>query len=184
MAGTADEVAVASQPIAEVDGHGLGQLTGDSGCDSPAEAPADRADLLAAIRKQVEFYFSDTNLPTDKHLLKQISKGPEGYVSLRMIANFKRVKQLTKDLSVVTEALQPSTVVTLDEAQSCIKRTAPLPAFDVTDITRRTVVVEHLPDKPTIGVCSAACLLYSMAQTCTCLGLSLRFAESSGLPRR
>jgi hypothetical protein len=27
----------------------------------------------------VEFYFSDANLPTDKHLLKQISKDPEGY---------------------------------------------------------------------------------------------------------
>jgi La-related protein 7 len=28
---------------------------------------------------QVEFYFSDANLPTDKHLLKVISKDPEGY---------------------------------------------------------------------------------------------------------
>jgi hypothetical protein len=28
---------------------------------------------------QVEFYFSDANLPTDKHLLKQISRDPEGY---------------------------------------------------------------------------------------------------------
>lgn len=28
---------------------------------------------------QVEFYFSDANLPTDKHLLKQIQKDVEGY---------------------------------------------------------------------------------------------------------
>lgn len=28
---------------------------------------------------QVEFYFSDANLPTDKHLLKQIQKDAEGY---------------------------------------------------------------------------------------------------------
>jgi hypothetical protein len=27
----------------------------------------------------VEFYFSDANLPTDKHLLKQIQKDAEGY---------------------------------------------------------------------------------------------------------
>lgn len=27
----------------------------------------------------MEFYFSDANLPTDKHLLKQIHRDPEGY---------------------------------------------------------------------------------------------------------
>lgn len=35
--------------------------------------------LLSHWLLQVEFYFSDANLPTDKHLLKQISKDPEGY---------------------------------------------------------------------------------------------------------
>jgi hypothetical protein len=31
------------------------------------------------LHVQVEFYFSDANLPTDKHLLKQIQKDAEGY---------------------------------------------------------------------------------------------------------
>lgn len=68
-----------------------------------------------------------------------------------MIANFKRVKALTKDLAVVAEALKGSTLLSLDEEGSRVRRAAPLPTFDVSDITRRTVVVEHLPDKPTIG---------------------------------
>lgn len=68
-----------------------------------------------------------------------------------MIANFKRVKALTKDLAVVAEALEGSELLSLDEGKARVRRCTPLPAFDVTDITRRTVVVEHLPDKPTIG---------------------------------
>lgn len=33
----------------------------------------------ASLSHQVEFYFSDANLPTDKHLLKHIKKDPEGF---------------------------------------------------------------------------------------------------------
>lgn len=68
-----------------------------------------------------------------------------------MIANFKRVKALTKDMAVVVEALAGSTLLSLDESASQVRRCTPLPAFDVNDICRRTVVVEHLPVKPTIG---------------------------------
>lgn len=33
---------------------------------------------------QVEFYFSDANLHTDKHLLQQINKDPDGYGKQRV----------------------------------------------------------------------------------------------------
>lgn len=36
-------------------------------------------DLAAKIVKQVNFYFSDTNLPTDNFLLTQVRKTPEGW---------------------------------------------------------------------------------------------------------
>ena len=36
-------------------------------------------DLVAKIVKQVNFYFSDTNLPTDNFLLKEVRKAPEGW---------------------------------------------------------------------------------------------------------
>lgn len=49
---------------------------------------------------QVEFYFSDANLPTDKHLLKQISKDPEGYGELPGLQSLalaaKQVAKLAK----------------------------------------------------------------------------------------
>lgn len=34
---------------------------------------------VALLFMQIEFYFSDANLPTDKKLLKQIKKDPEGF---------------------------------------------------------------------------------------------------------
>lgn len=36
-------------------------------------------DLTAKIVKQVNFYFSDANLPTDNFLLTQVRKTPEGW---------------------------------------------------------------------------------------------------------
>lgn len=74
-----------------------------------------------------------------------------------MIANFKRVKGLTKELSVVTEALKGSSMLSVDEEGSRVRRTTPLPAYDTSDICRRTVVAEHLPDKPTIGEIAPLC---------------------------
>lgn len=37
------------------------------------------ANASHVARSQVEFYFSDANLPTDKKLLKQIRKDPDGF---------------------------------------------------------------------------------------------------------
>ena len=46
---------------------------------------------------QVEFYFSDANITRDKFLLKHVRRNKEGFVSLKLVASFKRVKHLTKD---------------------------------------------------------------------------------------
>ena len=50
---------------------------------APATADADQqetdSDLTTKIVRQVNFYFSDTNLPTDIFLLKEVRKTPEGW---------------------------------------------------------------------------------------------------------
>jgi hypothetical protein len=72
-------------------------------------------------------------------------------VPISAIANFKRIKGLCKDVGAITDALCSSTALSVDAAGMSVRRTAPLPAFDVADICARTVVAEHLPDKQTIG---------------------------------
>lgn len=53
-------------------------------------------ELRAAILKQVEFYFSDANLPSDEFMRKQVARQPDGFVPLGIIAGFKRMKALCK----------------------------------------------------------------------------------------
>ena len=51
-------------------------------------------DKPAAIRRQIEFYFSDSNLPFDAFLKGEIAKDADGRVSLAVIASFKRMRIL------------------------------------------------------------------------------------------
>ncbi|KAG2454540.1 hypothetical protein HYH02_000385 [Chlamydomonas schloesseri] len=109
-------------------------------------------ELLSALVKQVEFYFSDANLPTDKKLLKQIRKDPDGFVPVKLFANFRKVRALSKDVAIITEALRNAKLLQLSEDGKRVKRLVPVPDYDIGDIQRRTIVVENLPavSSPTI----------------------------------
>ena len=54
----------------------------------------------------MEFYFSDANITKDKFLLKHVKRNKEGFVSLKLISSFKRVKHLTKDWRQVAVAIE------------------------------------------------------------------------------
>lgn len=43
---------------------------------------------------QIEFYFSDSNLPRDAFLLSAVEEAPDGYVSLALICTFKRMRDV------------------------------------------------------------------------------------------
>ncbi|KAI4723125.1 hypothetical protein E4T48_00675 [Aureobasidium sp. EXF-10727] len=62
------------------------------------------------IRRQVEFYFSDSNLPTDNYLLKQTGGHKNLPVDLKVIHNFKRMRHF-QPYSAVLEACKASTVI-------------------------------------------------------------------------
>ncbi|ERL86857.1 hypothetical protein D910_04260, partial [Dendroctonus ponderosae] len=127
----------------------------DSGCEvtpeltePPFNIPSD--ELAEKISQQVEFYFSDANITKDAFLLKHVKRNKEGFVSLKLISSFKRVKHLTKDWRVVAYALKRSTKLEINEAGTKLRRLDPLPKYDETTPSR-TVVAVHMPiEKPTI----------------------------------
>lgn len=133
-------------------GSGAGK---DSGCEVAAEAqdppytPPDD-ELANRIVSQVEFYFSDANITKDAFLLKHVRRNKEGYVSLKLISSFKRVKHLTKDWRVVAEALKRSTKLEINEAGTKLRRMEPLPAYDETTPSRTVVAVKMPIDKPSV----------------------------------
>ena len=63
-------------------------------------------ELCKQIVQQVEFYFSDAIITKDKFLLKQIKRNKDGFVSLKLISSFNRVKHLTKDWRQVAVAIE------------------------------------------------------------------------------
>ncbi|KAF8404066.1 hypothetical protein HHK36_008943 [Tetracentron sinense] len=65
--------------------------------------------LCNRILKQIEYYFSYQNLPTDGYLRFQMDE--QGWVPLGVIAEFPRVKDLTTDIQLILRALQSSLVV-------------------------------------------------------------------------
>ncbi|XP_076029951.1 uncharacterized protein LOC143018470 [Oratosquilla oratoria] len=125
----------------------------DSGIEAEREpdmvVPDD--ELMGKIVAQVEFYFSDSNVAKDKFLLKHIRRNKEGYVSLKLVSSFKKVKQLTKDWRVVMYALNKiSTKIQINDVGTKIRRVDPLPEIDDIPVTRAVLALSLPMDKPSI----------------------------------
>ncbi|PSN62153.1 hypothetical protein BS50DRAFT_680422 [Corynespora cassiicola Philippines] len=96
----------------------------DSSTDLERDAPEEHPDA-PEIRRQVEYYFSDENLPTDLHLL-QCCGGRENIpVSLNRIRGFKKMRRW-KDKKLVLDALRKSATLDVSEDGKTIKRKVPL----------------------------------------------------------
>uniref|UniRef100_A0A1I7U371 La-related protein 1 n=1 Tax=Caenorhabditis tropicalis TaxID=1561998 RepID=A0A1I7U371_9PELO len=65
--------------------------------------------LKEYVRKQIEYYFSEDNLQKDFFLRRKMS--PEGFLPVVLIASFPRVRSLTEDLSLISDALKDSVKV-------------------------------------------------------------------------
>merc|ERR1739848_257986 len=115
----------------------------------PMEEPND--ELCEQIVQQVEFYFSDANITKDKFLLKHVKRNKEGFVSLKLISSFKRVKHLTKDRRQVAVAIErKSKKLEVNDFKTKVRRLDDLPEYDETTPSR-TVVALNLPiERPTI----------------------------------
>ncbi|RLM93751.1 la-related protein 6A isoform X1 [Panicum miliaceum] len=102
-------------------------------------------ELRDQIVKQVEYYFSDENLPTDEFLLKYVKKNKKGFVPIETIASFRRMKKLVQDLSVIAAALRTSPKLVVSSDGKKVRRLGPLPQNELKDSKKSTVLVENLP---------------------------------------
>ncbi|CAO1628683.1 unnamed protein product [Sympodiomycopsis kandeliae] len=94
--------------------------------------------------RQVEFYFSDTNLPFDKFLWT-LSRKDDGWVPISTIASFKRMRQVRDTLGVekILQLLQPSELLQVDAENQKVRRKSPLePQRDAYD---RSIYAKGFP---------------------------------------
>lgn len=87
---------------------------------------------------QIEFYFSDSNLPRDKFLQEQVAADAEGYVDITLLSIFQRVRSLLKStitdpanvseqtVADVADALEGSSSLALSADRKRVRRAAAL----------------------------------------------------------
>ena len=92
----------------------------------------------------MEHYFSNENLLKDSFLMKHINRNKQGFVSLKLVASFRKVKSLTKDWRAVLESIRHSSFLALNEDETKVRRTSPAPQVDYSH-TARTIVVSNYP---------------------------------------
>ncbi|CAK0884714.1 unnamed protein product, partial [Prorocentrum cordatum] len=80
--------------------------------------------VAEAVRGQFEFYLGPDNYPKDGFLQSQAYSG--GWISLRLMAKFNRVRELTDDLAVVRGSVASSAEVEVSECGEYVRRRHPV----------------------------------------------------------
>lgn len=145
----------------------------DSGFESPNGSSEEEDELTQRIVSQVEFYFSDASILRDAFLLKHVRRNREGYVSIKLMASYRKVRSLSKDWQVVREALRSSNLLEVNAEGTKVRRRDPVPDNDET-APSRTVVVYPLED------CVGAENMAEMFSRCGRISL-LRMLRPGGL---
>jgi lupus La protein len=100
------------------------------------------------VLKQVEFYFSDSNLPGDKFMLP-IVKANDGWFEIATLLKFNRLKKICDDNDTIVSALRQSeSLLEVNEEGTKVRRTAPLP--ERMDRIKAWIYAKGFPEDSTI----------------------------------
>lgn len=103
----------------------------------------DKVPNLAKILRQLEYYFGDSNLPSDKFLKAKMKENEEGYVDISVLLTFNRLKDLGATTEAIVSSLKSSSLLAANEAGTRLRRVKPLP--DKPEFDSRSVVVSGWP---------------------------------------
>jgi hypothetical protein len=106
-------------------------------------------ELATQIKKQVEFYFSDSNFRRDRFLQAETKKQQDGFIPFQVLFTFKKLAALTTEEEILKKAIEHSTIVELNDQKNALRRRFDLPKEDLT--SERTLVLAGLGSNfPTI----------------------------------
>lgn len=81
------------------------------------------------IIAQAEFYLSEDYLTKNAYLLRQVARKRNGFLSVKFISSFKRMRELTPDWATTAKALSKSSKLELSADGMKVRRRQPLTAF-------------------------------------------------------
>ena len=99
-------------------------------------------DARSKVRAQMEFYFSDSNLPRDKFLRETVEADPEGFVDISLLATFSRMRALLapfggphndETVAALVDLLGTSAELTVSDDGRRVRRTAAVRAREEID---------------------------------------------------
>ncbi|XP_069480859.1 la-related protein 6 [Ambystoma mexicanum] len=99
------------------------------------------SELIEKLIVQIEYYLSDENLEKDAFLLKHVRRNKMGYVSVKLLTSFKKVKHLTRDWRTTAYALRFSDTLELNEDSRKIRRKSPVPVFPSENLPSKMLLV-------------------------------------------
>ncbi|NXH39281.1 LARP6 protein, partial [Dicaeum eximium] len=104
--------------------------------------------LVRRIVAQVEFYLSDENLAKDAFLLKHVQKNKMGFVSIKLLTSFKKVKYLTRDWRLTLYALKFSALLEVNKEGTKVRRRLPIPEHLLSVPPSKLLLAWELQDPP------------------------------------
>jgi len=113
--------------------------------DSLEEYEIPSPELQRKIAQQVEYYFSNEYLTRDAYFLRQIRRKREGYLSMKLITNFKKVRKLSKDPRITSFCLRKSKLLQVNEEGSKVRRIQPIPEDLRLHTLTRSILVSKIP---------------------------------------
>ncbi|XP_056202641.1 la-related protein 6 [Falco biarmicus] len=114
---------------------------GENDDDSDQNWKPPENDLIQKLVTQIEYYFSDENLEKDAFLLKHVRRNKMGYVSVKLLTSFKKVKHLTRDWRTTAYALKYSDTLELNDDNKKVRRNNPVPVFPSENLPTRMLLV-------------------------------------------
>ncbi|XP_064312632.1 la-related protein 6 [Phalacrocorax carbo] len=114
---------------------------GENDNDSDQNWKPPENDLIQKLIAQIEYYFSDENLEKDAFLLKHVRRNKMGYVNVKLLTSFKKVKHLTHDWRTTAYALKYSNTLELNDDNRKVRRNTPVPVFPSENLPSRMLLV-------------------------------------------
>ncbi|XP_068220508.1 la-related protein 6-like [Palaemon carinicauda] len=135
---------------------------GDSSHDVDSQSVT--PELIASLVAQVEEYLSDEGLANDLFLLKHVKRHKDGYVSLKLLSGYKKVKKISREWRVLALALRNSTKLKVNEEGTKVKRIKPLPSsllFEAPS-SRALIAINVPPTQASMGSLATLFGLYGV----------------------
>lgn len=99
------------------------------------------AELVEKIRSLLDMYFSDDNLLKDKFLLKHVKRNRLGYVSVKLLTSFKKLKSLSRsDWKLTAYCISKSDKLELNKSGTKVRRREALPDVDLPTTSVKTIL--------------------------------------------